>query len=130
MALVSFIMAAVAMAALHTPVRGRCLWDGFSGWVLFSFCIISVCSSWYDKIGTLGVSQPDGSALTAEELVERQSAEVASILLRFGAGVIAVVQLATARERELSIRWYLEVRAAILEATAGQGDGQAGDGAP
>ena len=129
-ALVSFIMAAVAMAALHTPVRGRCLWDGFSGWVLFSFCIISVCSSWYDKIGTLGVSQPDGSALTAEELVERQSAEVASILLRFGAGVIAVVQLATARERELSIRWYLEVRAAILEATAGQGDGQAGDGAP
>ena len=54
----------------------------------------------------------------------------ATILLRFGAGVIAVVQLATARERELSIRWYLEVRAAILEATAGQGDGQAADGAP
>jgi hypothetical protein len=54
--LVSFAMASVAVAALHTPVRGRCLWDGFSGWCLYSFTIISICSSWYDKILAAHVS--------------------------------------------------------------------------
>lgn len=48
--LVSFAMSTVAMAALHTPVHRRCLWDGFCGWCLYSFVVVAICTSWYDKI--------------------------------------------------------------------------------
>ena len=40
------------------------------------------------------------------------------VLLRFGAAIIAVVQLATARERDQSIKWFLEVRAIVFQATS------------
>lgn len=40
------------------------------------------------------------------------------ILLRFGTAVVAVIQLTTARERDLSIRWFLDVRAMVFLATS------------
>ena len=130
--LVSFAMATVAVAALHTPVRGRCLWDGFSGWCLYSFTVVSVCSSWYDKVEATHESAygyddncRDGdcgtyalSGLTDEQRAEAQKVEVLSVMLRCGAALVAVVQLTTARERELSIQWFLEVRGIVFQATA------------
>jgi hypothetical protein len=40
---------------------------------------------------------------------QAESVEVLSIMLRFGAAIVSVVQLTTARERELSIQWYLHL---------------------
>ena len=39
-------------------------------------------------------------------------------MLRFGAAIVAVVQLTTARERDLSIKWFLDVRAMVFQATS------------
>jgi hypothetical protein len=128
---VSFSMATVAVAALHTPVRGRCLWDGFSGWCLYSFTIISVCSSWYDKLSSTHDSAygyddncRDGNCgtystgLTDEERAIAQAVEILSIMLRCAAALVAVVQLCTARERELSIQRFLQIRSIVFQATA------------
>lgn len=40
------------------------------------------------------------------------------ILLRLGTAVVAVIQLTTARERDLSIKWFLDVRAMVFLATS------------
>ena len=129
--LVSFAMATVAVGALHTPVRGRCLWDGFSGWCLYSFVVVSVCSSWYDKVAAThdsaygydddcrdGVCGTYTTGLTNEQRAVAQKVEVLSVMLRCGAALVAVVQLTTARERELSIQWFLDIRAIVFQATA------------
>jgi uncharacterized membrane protein len=52
------------------------------------------------------------------DVCQAETTAVLLILLRFGAAIIAIVQLTTARERDLSIKWFLEVRAMVFQATS------------
>lgn len=47
-----------------------------------------------------------------------ETLEVVWILLRFGATLVAFLQLTTARERDLSIRWFLDVQTIVFQATS------------
>ena len=49
---------------------------------------------------------------------QAETVAVLWILLRFGAAIVAVIQLTTARERDLSIKWFLDVRAIVFQATS------------
>ena len=49
---------------------------------------------------------------------QAETVEVLWILLRAGAAIVAVIQLVTARERDLSIKWFLDVRAIVFQATS------------
>ena len=68
--LVSFAMATVAMAALHTPVHRRCLWDGFCGWCLYSMVVVSISTSWYDKVLSAHEDDCDTYVKSDEQLQE------------------------------------------------------------